>query len=335
MINATRLLVTPNAGKCYSREVLIDPRNFENYELLTTDDEGFAEFIGSDQETVNRMNNASNEPHINLFTAKMFRLMYQILSVYTISKNNIMYNRVRRDIIKPIEDNKVTRDVREFYHSDLLLPIGSTPSNDWVLANDLAYTNYTSQPLIKSKFLDFPIDNANPNTQLSYLRNRKNQAAAKSTGLYESRDGHALVWSFKNLDDTSVNVDFSMYGILKNNSKGVAPITFFNQAPFTYYDSFDARFPRVDPGDAQQIVNINNLKSNSVLGGDGYITLFSSSGNNPAEFMPKDNDFTDLGFTDPAQQSIFSMRAADFVFGDSNSPGFDYFMEPGAFPELI
>ena len=336
----------------YSDDVIFDAVNADDYILPKPDDEEFLEFVDVDQGTVDLFINALQEPHYKIFTAKMLRLLYQVLSLYTISKKDIGVNRVGNTII-PIEDNTLTRDVREFWRG-----FGSfsnsedVAEDDWSKANTGAYDEYTSNGLDKGKSSNRTDKIFNADNQISYRRFSIDSVIFSnfedSTAQYRSSEGYVINSNYKNKDDIFVDVQFSMHGILNENHSDVTAEqeTDNSPSPNTIVNKnkddgpFIIGYPRVIRGGVPEIINIDNLKAPSQLGDDGILSAYSLSSAYPVDFMPKEVNPDDDGGLNGADFGNFErideahITSPQFVYADSNSFGFDYFMEPDLFPPL-
>ena len=336
----------------YSVDVLTDVLNSDDYRLPALIDDEFAEFVDVDQDTVDILIKVQNgdAPHYEIFTAKMLRLLYQILSLYTISKKDVKINRLRnRNTIIAIEPDSLTRDVRETWRgggsSDR--EAGDSLSN----ANSNAYSKYSSNNPFPSGFeksqgTNNNSPNFNGDNQLSFQSVGKSFRDDISDGYsagYQSVEGNSLVWSYKNKDDVFVDVRFTMNGVLESNHRFIVDNTgnnepikklgkFINSLPLVANRLFGAF---VGGDDVPVDIDLTSFKSDAQEKPDGFQTTFSLSGDLPVTPMSKDSNLETGGFDEFGNRGELHVTAPGFVYADANSEGFDYFMEPDLFPPII
>ena len=330
----------------YSIEILDDPVNADDYKLPNVFDEdpetGFAAYLGLTQEeyelilriSINSAAGALNE----IFTARMLRIIFDVFTKYTISSKDYGSNWTRESrrspwIAGPIEDNTLTRDVSETW-------VGLEGERDESLsvANNEAYDNY-SNDFRRDDFINRDAPQGNAEDQISFRRVTKDFNTFGDNEYrvaYRSIEGHSLVWSYKNRDKEFVDVQFSMYGILRSNHNYVSES---NTSPPTPDGKFISGFPElrerlyVSGVDEPPInVSIESMKANSELTEKGVITTYSLSANYPVEKMPQSGSYTDGGFDSPQYEQQFWLTSPMFVYADVNSEGFDYYVDPELWP---
>ena len=341
----------------YSSEILTDPVNYEAYELpklpFTTSGEEplqeFASFLGISFETAEVLQKAAlNLPlaHYEVFTADVLHALYKIFTVYTITKKAYNSNWVvsgRSWTNAPIEPDTLTRDVSKTWVGAGGKGVTTTINE----ANTEAYNKYANDPFTGFRQDDY-INRTNPNFnsdyQLCYRRvfKRESTSGRKDAG-YGSTEGHTLVWSFKNSEDEFVDVQFSMYGVLRSNYRFVYSAIQSeenNSSNEIDLGSTYSAFPKVkdrlffaESGDDEPInINIESFKSSTQFDDDGAFVSYSFSGSYPVNKMPKNTRYQDEGLPLPSYEENFWVTSPGFVFADANSEGFDYYADPELWP---
>jgi|14BtaG_2_1085337.scaffolds.fasta_scaffold16840_2 hypothetical protein len=334
----------------YSPEILIDPVNYEDYELpklsFTVDAvQAFADFLGISIETAEVLRKAalnSALAHYEVFTADVLHALYKIFTVYTIKKRSYSSNWTRagrRWTNAPIEPDTLTRDVSKTWVGNWGKGVTTTINE----ANTEAYNRY-SEDYRQDDYINATYPRFNSAYQLAYRRVTKRESTdGRKNVSYGSTEGHTLVWSFKNSEDEFVDVQFSMYGVLNSNYRFV--YSSIRSEENNQYNEIDlgatySAFPKVkdrlffaEPGDDESInVNIENFKSSTQFDDDGAFVSYSFSGGYPVNKMPKNTRYQDEGLPFPTYEEDFWITSPGFVFADANSEGFDYYADPNLWP---
>ncbi len=327
----------------YSIEILEDALNASDYELPKVFDNdpetGFAAFMGLTQEEYDIVLAASinTASFYELFTARILRIIFDVFTKYTISNKDYSSNWTRSGrtwIAGPIEENTLTRDVAETWQGS-----GGDSDSSLSTANTEAYDDYSTNPtqgFRKNRYINSDGARFNSEDQMSYRRVSKSLSSGQYRAVYDHVEGHSLVWSYKNKNDEFVDVQFSMYGVLRSNHDYVSET---NTSTPTPDGKFINTFPEVrerlfvSGEDAAPVdVSIDNLRADPEFTVNGVMTTFSLSAQYPVEEMPKSNKYTDGGFTTPQFEQQFWLTSPMFVYADVNSEGFDYYADPELWP---